>query len=114
MSLLRKLPALQWAQRCLPAASALPRAAGLAGAQPAAAFSASAQVAPADNPFYAVPEGHQHSDLSDTACNIGARPGQPDALSKQQCRRSSRPLGSAAEPRRWRRRRRRLSGTTRA
>lgn len=67
MSLLRaarSLGALPWA-----------RASGSVGSawQPAAAFS-SAQAAPADNPFYAVPEGHQHSDLSDSACNIGGFP----------------------------------------
>lgn len=60
----RSLGALPWAQRSGSLASAW---------QPAAAFS-SAQAAPADNPFYAVPEGHQQSDLSDSACNIGALP----------------------------------------
>lgn len=63
MSLLRKLPALRtcsWAQQC----------ASGSFAQQLAAFS-SAQPQAAGNPFYAVPEGHQHSDLSDAACNIG-------------------------------------------
>ena len=60
MSLLRKLPALRgWAQQ------------GVSGSdwQRVAPFS-SAQAQAADNPFYAVPEGHQSSDLSDAACNI--------------------------------------------
>ena len=62
MSFLRRLPALRvcsWAQQS-GSGSLL---------QQAAAFS-SAQPQPADNGSYAVPEGHQSSDLSDAACNI--------------------------------------------
>lgn len=66
MSLLRSLPALRafsaaWAQQC---------GAGSGSLLQRAAFSAQPEAA-AQNPFYAVPEGHQHSDLSDQACNIG-------------------------------------------
>ncbi|KAI3438766.1 hypothetical protein D9Q98_001184 [Chlorella vulgaris] len=35
------------------------------------AFSATAQADPSSSPFYAVPEGHQNSDLSSEACHIG-------------------------------------------
>ncbi|KAI7841316.1 hypothetical protein COHA_004935 [Chlorella ohadii] len=67
-ALTHKLDMLSRAQAEL---TSVDRSGSLASAwQPAAAFS-SAQAAPADNPFYAVPEGHQQSDLSDSACNIG-------------------------------------------
>ncbi|EFN57532.1 hypothetical protein CHLNCDRAFT_143139 [Chlorella variabilis] len=62
MALLRRLAGLRlsgWAQQ--QSASPLVQKLAFSSAQPAAA----------DNPFYAVPEGHQQSDLSSEACHIG-------------------------------------------
>lgn len=64
MTLFTRLPALRALGLAaqaegFPAAAAVLQRAGFA-AQPEAA----------SKPFYAVPEGHQHSDLSDPACNI--------------------------------------------
>lgn len=80
MSLLRSLPVLRalntglagsqcWAA---PAAASLMQQQQPSSLLQAAAYSAQPQEAGAQaNPFWAVPEGHQQSDLSDVACNIG-------------------------------------------
>ncbi|KAL4426668.1 hypothetical protein ABPG77_004724 [Micractinium sp. CCAP 211/92] len=81
MSLLRSLPVLRALNTGLAGSQcwAAPAAASLMQQQQqpssllqAAAYSAQPQEAGAQaNPFWAVPEGHQQSDLSDVACNIG-------------------------------------------
>ncbi|KAL4425536.1 hypothetical protein ABPG75_009552 [Micractinium tetrahymenae] len=79
MSLLRSLPALRALTAGLAGSQcwAAPAAATFLQQQPSslmqeAAYSAQPQEAGAQSsPFWAVPEGHQHSDLSDAACNIG-------------------------------------------
>lgn len=79
MSLLRSLPALRALTTGLASSQlwAAPAAASLlqqhsSSLLQAAAYSAQPQEAGAQaSPFWAVPEGHQNSDLSDVACNIG-------------------------------------------